>query len=42
MISRSSVNCRQSITEAYLIIERGPEGVIDPLIVHTLAIFDGD
>ena len=31
-----------SPTEAYLIIERGPEGVVGPLIVHTLAIFDGD
>ena len=42
MISRSSLHCRQSITEAYLIIERGPEGVVGPVIVHTLAIFDGD
>ena len=42
MISRSSLNCPQSITEAYLIIERGPKGVVGPLIVHTLVIFNGD
>ena len=28
--------------EAYLIIERGPKGVVGPLIVHTLAIFIRD
>ena len=42
MISRSSLNRLQSITEAYLIIERCPEGVVGPLIVHTLAIPNGD
>ena len=42
MISRSSLNCLENITEAYLIIERGPEGVVGQLIVHTLAIFNGD
>ena len=42
MISRCSLNCPQRITEAYLIIERGPEGVVGPFIVDTLAILDGD